>query len=52
MSTVVQLDSISNEELRKRIVSLINIEDWADECHKCGYPKVLHKELHRDVSCT
>ena len=50
--SVVKLENISNEELKKRIVSLINIEDWADECSKCPYPKVLHKELHRDALCT
>ena len=33
-------------------MSLTNIEDWADECSKCGYPRVLHKELHHDASCT
>ena len=52
MSNVTQLVSITNEELKRRVVSLMNIKDWADECSKCGYPKVLHKELHRDASCT
>ena len=52
MSNVTQLDSITKEELKRRIVSLTNIEDWADECSKCGYPKVLHKELHQDAACT
>ena len=52
MSNVAQLDSITNKEFKKRILSLINLEDWADECPKCGYPRVLHKELHCDASCT
>ena len=53
MSVVTQLSSISNEELRKRIINLVNIEEWADECSKCGYPRLLHlDEKHRDASCT
>ena len=30
----------------------INIEDWTDKCSKCGYPKLIHKNLHRDATCT
>ena len=42
----VNLENVSNYELKKRLASQINIEDWADEYSKCGYPRVLHKELH------
>ena len=52
MFNIVKLENITNEELKKRIVSLTNIEDWTDECSKCGYPRVLHKELHRTAACT
>ena len=38
--------------MKKRLASQINIEDWADECSKYGYPRVLHKELHREAACT
>ena len=27
-------------------------EDWTDECGKCGYPRLLHKELHSEAACT
>ena len=50
--SLVELDHLDNEDLRKRLVSLISIDDWPDECLKCGYPKVLHKELHRSAACT
>ena len=50
--SLVELDYLDNEDLRRRLVSLISIDDWPDKCLKCGYPKVLHKELHRSTSCT
>ena len=30
------------------------LEDWTDECSKCSYPKLLHKDhvLHCDAKCT
>ena len=36
------------------MVSQISLEDWTDECSKCGYPKLLHKDhvLHRDATST
>ena len=36
------------------MASQIALEDWTDECSKCGYPKLLHKDhvLHRDAACT
>ena len=30
----------------------INIEDWTDRCSKCGYHKMISKNLHRDSTCT
>ena len=27
-------------------------EDWTDECGKCGYPRLIHKELHPEAACT
>ena len=44
--SIVNLENLLNDELKKRLASQINIEDWPDECSKCGYPRVLHKELH------
>ena len=50
--SIVNLENLSNDELKKRLASQINIEDWADECIKCEYPRVLHKELYQEVACT
>ena len=50
--SVVNLENISNDELKKRLASQVNLDDWGDECSKCGYPRVLHKELHREAACT
>ena len=50
--SAVQLKNLSNEDLRKHLTEQINIEDWTDKCSKCGYPKLIHKELHRDATCT
>ena len=48
------MDNLSNDDLKKRLASQIALEDWTDECSKCGYPKLLHKDhvLHRDATCT
>ena len=54
MSNIVNLDNLSNDDLRKRLDSQIALTDWIDECSKCGYPRLLHKDhvLHRDAACT
>ena len=54
MSSIVDLKNLSNDDLKKRLASQIALEDWTDECSKCGYPKLLHKDyvLHRDATCT
>ena len=49
---MVELDSITNDDFKKRPISLINLYIWPDECSKCGHPKVLHKELHKTAACT
>ena len=49
---IVELKNISNDDLKKHLASQIALEDWTDECSKCGYPKLLHKELHHDAACT
>ena len=48
---LLKLENMDTEDLRKRLVSLISIDDWTDECLKCGYPKTLHKDLHRSAAC-
>ena len=54
MSNIVTLDNLSNNYLRKHLASQISLENWTDECSKCGYQKLLHKDhvLHRDAACT
>ena len=54
MSNIVTLDNLSNDDLKKPLALQIALEDWTDECSKCGYPKLLHKDhvLHRDATCT
>ena len=54
MSNIVQLENLLNDNLRKRLDSQIALVDWMDECSKCGYPRLLHKDyvLHRDATCT
>ena len=41
--SVVDLESLSNDELRKRIAFLAVLEDWLDECGQCDHPTLLHK---------
>ena len=53
MSNIVPQDNLLNDDLKKHLASQIALEDWTDECGKCGYPKLLHKDyvLHRDAVC-
>ena len=50
---VTPIDTLLNDDLKWRLDSQISLEDWTDECSKCGYPKLLHKDhvLHRDAAC-
>ena len=50
--SVLELKNLSNDNPKKRLTKQINIEDWPDKCSKCGYPKLIHKNLHRDATCT
>ena len=54
MSNIVPLENLLNDDLKKRLASQIALEDWTDECSKCGYPRLLHAEyvLHCDATCT
>ena len=51
---VIDLKNLTNDDLKKPLASQIALEDWTDECGKCGYPKLLHKDyvLHHDAACT
>ena len=54
MSSIVELKNLTNVDLKKCLALQIALEDWTDECSKCGYPKLLHKDytLHCDAACT
>ena len=52
MSDVLELRNLSSEDLKKRLSEQVDLEDWTDECGKCGYPRLLHRELHREAACT
>ena len=41
--SVVNLEALSNDDLKKRVASLISLDDWSDECGQCGRPTLLHK---------
>ena len=51
---VTPIDTLLNDDLKRRLASQISLEDWTDERSKCGYPKLMHKDhlLHRDATCT
>ena len=42
--SVVNLESLSNDNLKKLVGSLVSLEDWSDECGTCGRPSLLHKD--------
>ena len=41
--SVINLDTLSNDELKKRVAALVSLDDWSDECGQCGRPALLHK---------
>ena len=51
-SSEIAIDEIGNNDLTKRILNQVNIDDWPDEYGKCGHPRVLHRELHRVSACS
>ena len=46
--SVIDLDSFSNDDLKKKLASLFNLDNWTDKCGQCGRPSLLH----RDDPCT
>ena len=50
--SVVELKNLMKDDLKMCLAQQIDIEDWTDKCGKCGYPKLLHKEQHREAACT
>ena len=50
--SVIDLNTLNQNDLKKSLLEQINIEEWIDKCTKCGYPKLIHKKMHRDAACT
>ena len=50
--SLLDLKTLSCDDLKKRLREHNNIEDWTDKCNKCGHPKLIHENLHRDATCT
>ena len=42
--SVINLDTLSNNILKKKIATLVSLDDWSDECGNCMRPVLLHKE--------
>ena len=41
--SVVNMDTLSQDDLKKRVMALVSIDDWSDECGQCSRPTLLHK---------
>ena len=42
--SVIESDTLSNENLRKKVAALFSLEDWAHERGICSCPSLLHKD--------
>ena len=40
---VIDLETMSNNNLKLSVASLVSLEDWADEYGACGHPALLHR---------
>ena len=43
MASIIDLEKLSDDNLKKRVLGLISTDDWIDECTQCGRPSLLHK---------
>ena len=50
--SLLDLNNLTSGNLKKRLLEQIDIEDLIDRCSKCGHPQLIHKNFHRDVTCT
>ena len=41
--SVINLESLSKDDLKKKIASLVSLDYWSDECCQCGQRLLLHK---------
>ena len=42
--SVVDLESMSHDNLKKSVASLVSLDDWSDSCGACGILSLLHKD--------
>lgn len=52
-NNLIELKNLTKDNLKKHLASQVALEDWTDECGKCGYLKLLQKDyvLHHDTAC-
>ena len=43
MASIIELEKLSDDNLKKKVLGLISVEDWNDDCSQCGRPSLLHK---------
>ena len=51
-TSIQELNTLEDYDLKKSLTELIDLDDWTERCNKCGYPKLIHKTIHRDATCT
>ena len=42
--SVVDLELLSNDSLKKLVSYLVSLEEWSVSCGACGIPSLLHKD--------
>ena len=40
---MINLDTLSNDNLKKKVAALVSLDDWSDECGNYKRPVLLHK---------
>ena len=51
-TSIQELNTLEDYDLKKSLTELIDLDDCTERCNKCGYPKLIHKTIHRDATCT
>ena len=52
MSDVLELKNFSSEDLKKRLAEQVDLEDLQMNVENVDIPCLLHRELHREATCT
>ena len=42
--SVIDIKTLSNDELKKKVAELVSVDYWSDKCGNCKRPALLHKE--------